>query len=185
MRTTSIALIAVAILCVGVVAAFAQTPNIAVYFDENFKTMSADCPSAPAGTVFDQVYIVMKHFNAFVTAVEFRVDYPSELLWIGDTAETPLVIGNSADGCAVAYAPAENAYNPLLICTATVIWNCDGCQSANSAVRVRPYPSSGQVRAVRFPDNAVIEVIGMKSMVCSALPTDETNWGRIKSLYSE
>jgi hypothetical protein len=193
--------------CIVVLAAadtHAQVPSIQVYFEGNpttnvFHTTEADC--SPPGT-FQALYVVMNNWNMWVQAVEFSVDYPAALFWASD--ETPintLAIGASPSdgpngygtgGIAIAWQLPQNAYQPLLALTAHTFWTSSCyCRDGPRALRVRGYSyanagNGGNLdpRAVRWPDFAEIEGVGMTSLVCPSPPaTAQSTWGHIKALY--
>jgi hypothetical protein len=45
-------------------------------------------------------------------------------------------------------------------------------------------PSVVSPRFVRYSDGALIDVIGMTSLVCAQVPVEETSWGKLKALYT-
>jgi hypothetical protein len=65
------------------------------------------------------------------------------------------------------------------------MYNCDGCPRTDIPISVVPNPTSisGQVQAVRWPDNSVIPAVGMLSYICPTVPAEDTSWGKIKALY--
>jgi hypothetical protein len=66
-----------------------------------------------------------------------------------------------------------------------VYWLCTDCQHCtDNEITVIPHPVSGKIRAVNWYNMAVVEGIGMTSIICpSARATQVTTWGAVKSLY--
>jgi hypothetical protein len=62
---------------------------------------------------------------------------------------------------------------------------CDNCSEANqnAPVVVVPYPDSGKIRALRYPDLFEVQAVGMKSLICATIPNEDTTWGKVKALY--
>jgi hypothetical protein len=49
---------------------------------------------------------------------------------------------------------------------------------------VAPHEYFGSIRAVRWPDYDIVEMVGMTSIVCrTPVEVEETTWGRVKALY--
>lgn len=190
------------------VAATAQVPNIQVYFNGNtnyntFSDTQANCQSP--GTPQD-LYVVMNNWNMFIQAVEFSIDYPPALFPLGETAPVnTLVIGNSnADGSstegsgpghggiAIAWQLPQNGFNQLLALTVHTVWtgSCDcNAPPVSIVVRGQHYAEIGvggyaNPRAVRWPDFAELEGVGMTSLICPGIvATEQSTWGGVKALY--
>ena len=138
----------------------AGTPYLQVYYDSEFLHTNSNCPQGqPIGTVAQEIYIVAHDFDAWLNAIEFKINYPPQLLFLGDNIPPwHLSIGNSQDGIAIAFPIPLNAYSPVLISTVTVLWMCDECLFSlyDTPVCFDVYPSSGYLRAVRWPDLSLI-----------------------------
>lgn len=181
MRSVVIALLVVAVA----VPAAAQTPCLMAYFDGNFTQGAEDCPAAPVGTVLDTLYIVALNFNTFLKAIEFSVELPPELTY---QAEVPvsLAFGNTQTGLALALPQPFDAFGPTELVRILFLWNCDNCGGHEDAqIIVQPHPGTGYLRAVRWPDDVLIDAVGMTSLVCQTVPVEDTTWGQLKALYSD
>jgi hypothetical protein len=166
----------------------AQVPNAAVYFDDGtYAQQQKDCPNAPVGTVLDHLNVVLNNVNSYVSAVEFSVSYPAAISWLGDTHSTPLHLGFSPSGVAISWALPQNAFGPMLAMQAQFVWMCDGCGGFdNSPVTVGPHGTTGFLRAVGWPNNNLIDLVGGTALICPlGVPTEEQTWGAIKSLYND
>lgn len=173
----------------------AQVPNVGVYFETDgyggYNTMAADCPAAPAGTVLDEIYVVAYNFNMWVIGIEFMIEYPPLVSWVGDVIDpaTQLSIGNSPTGIGITWPLPQNGFGALLCMKANFIWMCeaDDCLNElnhNTPWMVQPHPDSGMLRAVRWPDAGTVAGVGLTSLVCPwIIPTEETTWGGIKAMY--
>ncbi len=170
------------VLCASTLSA--GVPNVAIFFDKNLRYMSGSCPYAPVGTVLDTVYVVANNFDMWMNAIEYRIDYPPQLLYISDLPPAnTLVLGNSPYGITIAWTIPANAFIGLVVQKILVLWQCDGCPGYNYPVVVNPHPMTGYLRAVRWPDLVTVDAIGMTSLICAVIPVEETTWGGIKALY--
>ncbi len=159
----------------------AQVPFVQVYFDDLAHT-SKDCPGA--GTL-DTLLVVAHNFNIWMTAIEYSIQYPPSLTWLGDISPSPVNLGNTPSGVATAFPTPLNAFQPVLVMQVLVNWECTTCGGTPEAVIVGPHPGSGFLRATRYPDNATVIGVGMTSLVCpGTVPVQETTWGQVKALYN-
>ena len=160
----------------------AQTPTVGVFFDQAFARMDKDCP---AGGGLDSAFVVASNFNAFISGIEYAVNYPTSMTWLSDYDTPPVTIGSTPSGISEGFALPKNGFSPIVVAKVLYLWNCNGCIVENDPIIVSPHPISGFVRATDFPNYDFINAVGMTSLVCATVPTEETSWGRIKSLYGE
>jgi hypothetical protein len=191
MKKTLVVVVAIAIGLFASVSS-AQTPHVVVYFDNTMTQMDACCPAAPAGTVQQYLYVVANNFNMWVSGIEYMISYPTSLLFLGDIVDdgpggTQLKIGQSVSGIGITWPLPANGFEPLLCQKASVLWMCEaGDPIADQLLVVLPFPSSGKVRAIRWPDEVEVLGVGLTSVVCpTVIPVEETTWGGIKALYDE
>ena len=184
MRKVLFVFSALLILSLGTSIVSAQTPNVQVFFDEYFgQTHLSQCPDAPTGTVVGTAYVVASNFGMWISAVEYGINYPAQLGFLGDNTGG-LDIGSSASGIASSWPFPINGYNPVLVNTVSFIFNCQLCFDQDIPIQVIPHPLTGFVRAVRWPDNILFNGVGMTSLICPTVPSEETTWGNIKALYN-
>jgi hypothetical protein len=160
--------------------------NLTVYFDHNHTEPGKNCPTAPAGTVLDSLYVVANNFNMWMNAIEYKIEYPLQMMFLGDMFPSDrLTIGSSQAGVGVSWPLPANAFDALLVQKVRILWLCQGCgpEDYNIPIRVLPYPGQPTVRAVRWPDLVVVPAAGMTSLICPLVPVEETTWGDIKSLF--
>lgn len=179
-----ILVVVAAVALLGVTAASAQVPHVVVFFSNNSTAM--DCPVAPVGTVLDSISVVAVNFNMWMNGIEFMIDYPPQMTWLGDDVGPNLSIGNSPTGIGITFPLPLNAFVPATVMKANFVWMCDDCSpgNQNAPVTVLPYPSSGLIRAVRWPDLATVIGVGMTSLICPTVPVEETTWGGIKAQFN-
>jgi len=183
MKKVLAAVVAVALMSVFAIQAGAQTPNVQVYFDANASQASTNCPPGP-GPNFDQLVVVANNWNMFMTSIEYKIDYGPAFVFLGDIIDPgALSLGSSTTGIGITWPTPQNAFGPHVTQFVSVIWNCDDCSSTNLEVKVSEFPVSGQLRAIRWPDNAIIQGIGMTSLVCATVATEATTWGGIKAQF--
>ncbi len=182
----------------------AQPACLQVYFDQDLtETVAPSCPDGPPGSVVGELYIVAHGFDAWLSAIEFRLALPSELIWLGDVwDQSHLALGSSPTGIAIAFPLPVSAHAPVQVLKVIVLWMCQGCQiavedcaSVNMLVCMDVYPSSGLMRAVTWPDQRLIQATSGTAIICPLaygnnptcpelpVPVDETTWGRIKAQY--
>jgi hypothetical protein len=185
MRKVLVILSALALLTVGTSLVQAQFPNVQVYFTSEWdaygKTTLEECPGIG---VIGTIYVVASNFNMWMSSIEYKVQYPPYVVFLADNTGG-IDIGSSDIGIATAWPLPQNAFVPLAVNKPTIMYNCEGCPCPNICFTVLPNPSapSGQVQAVRWPDNALIPGIGMVSYICPTVPAEDTSWGQIKALY--
>ena len=183
-----------AAFCLGAASAGAQVapePYVQVYFDES-RTVTGllECPTDPVG----KLYVVAHNFNIWMTAIEYKIDYPPEVTLLGDSIDLDrqLKIGNSATGIAIVWQNNPgNAFEGLWLQEATVLYNCEGCQVQNITITVVKHPESDAtmpnhlVRSLDRPDEADHWGVGLEARICATVPVEETTWGGIKAQYDK
>lgn len=179
MRFATTLVFVLAICLVGV--ASAQTPFVAVYFDKFGTVEETVCP----GPVIDTLYVYAYNFNAFISGIEYGISYPAAYMtWIADIDTQPVTIGTTPTGISMGWATPQNGFFPVPVHKVLVQWTCTGC-ALQDEVAVIPHPLLGFVRATRFPDQAIIDGVGLTSLVCASVAAEESTWGQIKSLYED
>lgn len=181
----------VLVLMASVVVVSAQTqPFIAVYFDQAYQVEGN--PPAPVGDpcpgigVPGTLYIALVNANVFVAGVEFAVNYPPEITWVADTNTQPVTVGTTPTGFSMGYGTPQNGFDKAIeVCQVVFLWNCDGCVTTDSPIIVGPNPNTGFIGYTDFPDNNLLPAVGLTSLICATVPTQDTTWGKVKSLYGE
>lgn len=178
-----IATLVVVALMATVVAVSAQTPYIAVYFDQYLTQETKDCP----GPMADTWYVAAKNFNAFLTGAEFAIQYPAAVLFLGDANTPPVTVGNTQAGISMGFALPANGFFDVFLCNVNVFWNCSACADPylNNAVKVVANPVTGFLGVTDFPQYNLIPGVGLTSYICATVPAEETSWGQVKALYGE
>jgi hypothetical protein len=175
----------VVVLMASVVVVSAQTPFIAVYFDQSYQAQTPLGSSCPGIDVPGTLYIALLNANVFVTGVEFAVDYPPEMTWVADLNKQPVTVGTTPTGFSMGWSLPQNGFSPIDICEVLFTWNCDGCAVTNIPIVVIPSPITGFLGFTDFPDNNLFPAVGLTSLICPTIPTEKTSWGKVKSLYGE
>jgi hypothetical protein len=186
MRKVLLVFSALLVLSLGTSIVSAQpTPNVQVFFDEYFGQTSLEgCPADAPGTVTGTLYVVASNFNMWISAIEYSIDFPPQIIFGGDDTGG-LNIGSSPAGLATSWPFPINGYSPVLVNKVTIIYNCQLCfEGMDIPITVIPHLLTGYVRAVRWPDNTLVNGVGMKSLICPTVPAEETTWGNIKALYN-
>jgi len=177
---------ALLILVLGTSIASAQVPNVQVYFTSEWGAYGkASIEECPGVGVLDTIYVVANNFNMWMSAVEYKVEYPPEVIWLADNTGSDINIGTSPTGIATSWPLPQNAFVPFAVNKVTIMYNCVGCPRLDIPINVVPNPTaiSGEVQAVRWPDTALITAVGMQSLICPTVPVEDTSWGKIKALY--
>jgi hypothetical protein len=178
------------ILCCSSNTARSQTPYLQIYFDSYWTQTAGYCPGYG---VLDTLYVVADDLDAFITGIEFRVDYPAETIWVADFDTPPVTLGQTPFGISIAWAIPQNGYQPLLVAKVLIVWNCDDCSSVNIPLCPNVHPTSGYVRAVGFPAYDFIYAGVEAACICPAcaccvcpevpVPVEATTWSKIKELF--
>ncbi|NIM20512.1 MAG: hypothetical protein GTO51_09825 [Candidatus Latescibacteria bacterium] len=182
MRRVLIVVAALLIMSLGTSIVSAQVPYVEFVFSH--RGGSADCPPDPPGTVLDSAFVVANNFGMWMSAIEYGVSYPPEIIFLSDNT-TGLNIGSSDVGISTAWPLPQNAFDPLIVNEVKFLWNCQGCPETNIPIPVGPNTATGFLQAVRWPDNGLVSAVGMTSLICSTIPIEETTWGNIKALYKK
>lgn len=179
-----------AVALVGVLAgsAMAQVPNVQVYFNAAHTETQRDC-GAP-GTL-DSLYVVMNNWNMNVTGVDFKVQLPPALIWLGDNLPDPSTqtkIGQSPTGVAIAYANCcyLNGYLSNDVLHVLFLWGQCDCNTGPKSIIVGGYTPAGKTQptAVRKEDFQEFSGVGMTSLICpGVIATEPSTWGQVKALY--
>ncbi len=171
------------VLSIGVASAQTQ-PFIAVYFDQTFQTEAQDpCPGIG---VLDTLYVELVNANVFVTGVEFAINYPPELSYLLDFDKQGTVIGSTPTGFSMGWAIPQNGFGVAIdVCKVLVQWTCDGCATIDVELPVVQHPYTGFIGFTDFPNFDLFPAVGLTSLICPTVPTQDTTWGKVKSLYSE
>jgi len=179
-----IATLVVVALMATVVAVSAQTPYIAVYFDQYLTQETTVCPGVG---VIGTWYVAAKNFNAFLMGAEFAIQYPPAVIWMADLNKPAVSVGNTPTGISMGFPLPVNGFFPVLLCTPQVFWNCDACVDPylNNAVTVVANPSTGFLGVTDYPQYNAIPCVGLTAYVCATVPAEETSWGQVKALYGE
>ena len=164
----------------------AQTPFVAVYFDNTWQTEATVFPGGCAGIgVLDTLYIALTNANTFVSGVEFAVNYPPELMFLGDLWTQPVTVGNTQSGISMGWATPQNGFGTVFICGVLVMWQCDTCPSTDIPMPVLVNPSTAFLGFTDFPNFAQFPAAGLTSLICATIPVEESTWGKVKSLYTD
>lgn len=179
--TVVFALLLVAVI--GANVASAQTPFIAVYFDNALTSQTKDCP----GPVADVLYVALSNANTFVSGAEYAITYPASISWLADTGLPPVALGNSPTGISLGFNLPQNGFFAVHLQQALIIWNCQACVVSNDPITVVPHPlnPAGKVQYTDWPNFDLFDAVGLTSLVCAVVATEETTWGQVKALYSE
>jgi hypothetical protein len=176
--------------------AFSQTPRLQIYFDAQLTQKFADPPYAPPYTIVDSLYIVAEGFDAYLSAIEYSVDYTPHLLWLTDIT-TGLNIGTTPNGIATAWPTPQNAYSPFVVAEVLFLWGFEYCIGSvyDLPLCANGHPATGSIRATRWPDLQLIYATNNAACICplctgsscvcptQPIPVEDSTWGQIKALY--
>lgn len=185
-------ILVIAFIAVGFVAlsttANAQTGYVAVYFDNGFSVEQKNCPGPG---VLDTLYVAMVNWNMNVGGVQFAIAYPPEVIHIADFNKPAATIGatpttNASGGFAAGFPIPQNGFFPVFVTSVLIQWNCADCSTPNIPVPVVGHSGlGGTIIGTRWPDAAPFPGVGLTALICATVPTEETTWGKVKSLYTE
>jgi hypothetical protein len=180
MRGIAIVVFAVIVVVIGATTTASQVPTIQVYFDESLTLTNKPCQGVG---VIDQCYVVVSSANDFFSDAIYRIVYPPEMTWVADnTGGTD--DGTSPDGLWTFFWVWDGSV-PVVVNTVTFQWECDFCPTLDiPVVTVESAPHEGGL-GILTVSTGWKDALGLTSVVCAALPVEETTWGVVKALYSE
>jgi hypothetical protein len=149
----------IAVVSLWVSVSIAGTQTVTVYFDEAMTVRSVDRLSPGQHTL----YIVAEGFDAHLAAMEYKIDYPPGMKWIGDVDLPPLKIGKTTEGIAQAWPTPIDAHSPVVVAKVLVSW--EPTDDSTCELAVVPHPGSGFVRAVAAQDHSIVEAQGQTSLI--------------------
>jgi hypothetical protein len=171
-------------------------PYFQVYFDDASNGSYGDTQAVCGQAGYPvYLYVVARNFESWLAAVEYSVQLPDGIMYIGETITPPpqggmVVFGNSEVGLVVSWELPRNGFGEpgVLISTILGIWTGDCyCQGGPAPIVVGPYPypvPKTKPSGVRWPDLVELPAVGMTSLLCpGAVSTQESTWGGIKALY--
>jgi hypothetical protein len=170
------------IISLGTSIVSAQTPNVQVFFEGGTAHLP-ECPPDMPGTVLGHMYVVASNFNMWIAAIEYGTSFPPQLNVLGMTTGGLDIIEPPFAGVATSWPFPINGFSPVVVNDITFIYNCQLCFETDIQVVLGPHPVTGFVRAVQWPDNTIVNGVGLVSTICSTIPTEDTTWGSIKALY--
>ncbi|UCH84510.1 MAG: hypothetical protein JSW50_02115, partial [Candidatus Latescibacterota bacterium] len=88
-------------------------------------------------------------------------------------------------GISMGYASPLNGFSTLQVCKVYVMWNCDTCPSTNIPMPVVKNPSTNFLGYTDFPNFVPFNAVGLTSLICATIATEESTWGKVKALYGE
>jgi len=185
MRTLLTIVAILSVTALWTTGAAAQTGALTVYFDENWTIGAQDCPGFG---ILDTCYVVGTGFNAFVSGVNYKANYPASMTWLTDMDTPPVTIGNSLSGISLAWSGSgKNGYFSFLVNSVLFQWNCNDCSVQDDPIVItgNPFFDPLYPQWTDWPNNDLFTTTGMTSLVCATVPVEETTWGQIKSLYQE
>jgi hypothetical protein len=154
----------------------------------------SDTPDGGGCEVFDNapgllsIYVVHV-FSSGATACQFWAPMPSCMtgaVWLSDTAQFPVVIGNSQTGVAVGYGACVQSPNLVLTINYFAVGTTQNC--CYYEVQPDPHVPSGQIEVVDCASNLVFApgggiIVNPDQSCYCAIRVEETTWGRVKSIY--
>ena len=178
------ALLLTLVLTVCASMAFAQAGSVGLFAD----VAGTDCNLSDAAPGLCAYYAVHV-YHAGAIACQFSAPVPSCFLgtWLSDTAVYPVTVGGSPTGVAIGYGACQAAPTHVL----TINMFCQGLTAPCCLYQVVEDPNvpSGQVEVVDCANNLLFGTGGAAIInadpTCNCdVPTNESTWGKVKSLYT-
>jgi len=179
------ALLLTLVLMVSASMAFAQGGSVGIFADAG----GTDCNLADVLPGLTPYYVVHV-YHAGATASQFSAPIPTCMvaaIWLSDTAVFGVTIGNSQTGVAIGYGTCQVAPTHVL----TINYFVQGLTPACCRYPVLPDPNvpSGKIEVTDCGFNPLFATGGMGIInpdgTCNCnVPTEDTTWGKVKSLYT-
>jgi len=163
-------------------SADAQVPYVQIYFDSNLHQTTTRCTENAA---YDTLHVVAHNMNADISSIEYRIHYTEWTVFLGDLLPPGAAsVGDSNQGIRISYSSPLSVFAPAVVQSVRIGWACnEECPLYDYGLIVQPHPESGKVVAHRWLGGTDIEAVGMASLLCGSVDTEERTWGRIKALY--
>jgi hypothetical protein len=171
---SAIALSAVAISCLILATGTcsAQQPYLGIYFDE-YGYWSRDFRVFESPMIFDG-YLILYNTDLYVTAVEFRLEIPSNIAVfdVEYNDNYSISIGNVQSGISIAFWPPLDVGTERCILCKYTFFAMDNCGAGlddgmGSPIIVSPHTDSGYLRGTYYPDHELFDITGEMSFLCS------------------
>lgn len=162
-------LVFIAMISLAASVSVAGTPTVKVYFDEGLTTRTLD--GLRPGPV--TLYVTAEGFDANLRAIEYKIDFPAGLTWIGDADVPAVTIGSTRNGIVQAWTYPVNGFSPVIIAKVQAQW--EPSEYSGGKLMVRPHPRTGHIRATADPDLRIIEAQGESSGGRSSSRSAEKN----------
>jgi len=165
--------------------AFGQAGAIVLYADIAYTSCNALYLSGV------QTVYVRHELSPGTTASQFMLTNNPGMIYLADQAPTGsgfLLLGSSQTGIAISYNSCLGDAIPIL----NVLYSA-AAPAVCSTIEVVPDPAAltGQIEGVdcaqnsTFPNGSIMTFNSDGTCACGiVVPVEETNWGRVKSLYS-
>jgi hypothetical protein len=138
--------------------------------------------------VKDTLSVVANNFAMFMSTIEYSIQPPSVVAtWSGDIhIAGSLFLGQSPTGVTITYPIPRNAFFPAIVMYYEIIWLCAECNEEADPIIVKPHPGTNLLQAIEWQTFRTVDGVGMTSLACPPpISTEESTWGKVKSLYSE
>lgn len=172
-------------VCIGSDTA-AQVPRLTPFFNATgtWSTHCEYCDKYHPGPDYPlTVYFILSDFNAWIAAVEFSVDYPPYVTWLGDGPTPPVAIGSTPTGISMAWGTPQNGFGPFVVLQANIIYHAR-CYHGELRVQVQPHPDTGDLAAISYGNDSLVDLEGGYAKFCSrTVPVENRSWGAIKAIY--
>lgn len=189
----------IALICSSY-ASFAQNPGMWIYFNEGLsQNIKTECPPDPPGTVLDSLYIVAGSFPVPISQIEYRVNYPQQILWLADIIPSGTADGSTSTGIIQSWESPQDASAQLLLVKVLFLWNCQLCyEGTHVPICVDANPNTGFLRALMWPGPTATYPDSWEAILCPCCDppgkcqiisgilgtlTEYTTWGGIKLIY--
>lgn len=168
----------------------AGNPTIGVYFDE--QRVSSDLSVRPYEAF--NIYVVLSDIEDRVTAVEYKLNLPSDLVVSGRNYwGDPILIGNPADGYVVGLGECVTVSSQIAGSETLVIESIQAFAFQNfdtQPITLTKFEGGSEGPLVNGPryancDDQVYEMSPVNATIEAPVAGETTSWGAVKALYNE
>jgi hypothetical protein len=171
-------------LAVCLCASLAQAGNIGVYFD---NTATNAVATKPVNQMFN-MYICLTDVQNMLTAVEYKVNLPAELIVLGESFAGNFHNGSgSSSGVQVGLGDCVILFQPTDVLVVSTMQAITLQPFATRTITVSQWPLPNGGSFPRYStcgaEPQLIDLAPQEAQLTAAVAADSESWGAVKALF--